>query len=171
MSNPFDGLISMEMKQLHCNAILEMVRGASIQATLTYGTTKSTECPNCIYDALGKKSSNRYKTGGPRLFSGICPHCNGLGILAEDTTSSVSLVPIYSQKNWCNKITVNTPKNTIATFSLPDTYNDLKRAKELILSDVMDDNIRLRYMRYSEPLPCGLGMTCVIETIWERIEN
>lgn len=168
----FDGLLTSTLKQLHCDAILELVRGSSIGATLVFGSTKLTECPNCIYDPIGKKSSNKYKLGGPRAFSGICPHCSGRGVTDNDDTLAIDIVPIYNQKNWCNQVKPHTPKNLIATFSLPDTYDQLKRAKELVLGEVqLSTKVSLRYQRYGEPLPCGLGMTCVIETIWERIEN
>lgn len=38
-------------------------------------------CANCVNDPVGKKSANRWKTGGPIRFQagGICPSCNGSG--------------------------------------------------------------------------------------------
>ncbi len=44
------------------------------------------DCPNCGWDNLGKKSTNKYTVGGPVPFtSGICPVCNGTGQEAEET--------------------------------------------------------------------------------------
>ncbi len=172
MTNPFDGVLTDDLKELHCNAMAEVVRATAVPCELIFSSTKLTECPNCIYDPIGKKSSNKYKGGGPQPFSGVCPYCIGLGILTDESTETINLAPIYSKNHWCNKITVaNTPDNLVATLSLTSTYAVLKRAKEVIINTDLYPNVRMRYERYSEPLPCGFGMACIIETIWRRIEN
>lgn len=169
--NPFYGLITTDMQELHCHAIKHLVETCSVECSYLYGET-ITECPNCYYDSIGKKSTNKYKPSGPKPFNGgICPHCNGIGIKKLEQYDNINLVVIYDQNKWCNKIKVQTPSNYVATLSLPDTYTTLKKAKEIYVNSDIDQYVRLRYKRFSEPLPCGLGMTCVWETIWERIEN
>ena len=172
MPNPFDNLISDDMKQLHCYAILEVVRAASLENILIFSTTQWTECPNCYFDPMTKRSGGKYRDGGPRPFAGICPTCNGLGRITDENTISFFAAVIFNQKNWCNQIKVaKTPDNLVATLSLPDTYDNIRAAKEIILSSELDASVKLRYQRYSEPLPCGFGMSCVLETIWTRVEN
>lgn len=171
MSNPFDNLISTQLKQLHCNAILEMVRGASLSCSLIFSTSKLTLCPNCYYDSMLKKSTNRYKEDGPRPFSGICPYCMGVGVLTDDSSQTLMAAPIYNQKKWCHPPDpVKTPGGSVATLSLPSTYDIIKQAKEIIINSELSQSVKLRYQRVGEPLPCGLGMSCIIETIWQRVE-
>lgn len=41
-------------------------------------------CPNCYYDGVNKKSSNRFREAGPIPFTkGTCPYCKGDGIITQ----------------------------------------------------------------------------------------
>lgn len=41
---------------------------------------RAIECTNCYFDPIGKKSSNKWKSGGPMPFhAAACPMCNGEG--------------------------------------------------------------------------------------------
>lgn len=52
----------------------------------------TTDCVNCIYDPIGKKSSNRWTTGGPMPFnSGACPMCNGQGRIATENSETINM--------------------------------------------------------------------------------
>ena len=48
------------------------------------------ECTNCVYDPIGKKSANRFITGGPMPFprGSICPMCSGSGGVKADVQSA-----------------------------------------------------------------------------------
>jgi hypothetical protein len=64
---------------------------------LTY-PARFVECENCIFDPIGKKSSNRWRTGGPMPFhAGGCPMCNGQGRRAtenyDDITMTINWTP------------------------------------------------------------------------------
>lgn len=50
-------------------------------------------CPNCMYDAIGQKSTNRWRTGGPMPFANgtTCPICTGTGKKASEETDTVTL--------------------------------------------------------------------------------
>ena len=52
--------------------------GLTTQCVLNFGISKKEVCPNCIYDPALKKSSNKYKNGGPVPFilGKLCPYCN-----------------------------------------------------------------------------------------------
>jgi len=169
----FTGLISSAFKQLHADAIIEVVRGSAIPCTLVYANPPSTTCPNCIFDNAGNKSSGRYKAGGAQTFVGICPICLGRGILIVETSVSIDLALIYDSKSWIPLRTgVNSPLGFVQTLSLLSTMDDIKKAKELI-TDVVDlsTQVRQRFERYGEPETCGFGQSTIIATMWKRIEN
>lgn len=51
-------------------------------------------CPNCVLDPIGQKSSNKWLNGGPMPFpnGSICPFCHGVGGRAEETFITVQMV-------------------------------------------------------------------------------
>jgi hypothetical protein len=61
-----------------------------------------TPCPNCVWDAVGNKSSNRWKTGGPMPFPNgqTCPLCNGAGRRAEEVSEEVKLLCAWDPRNF-----------------------------------------------------------------------
>lgn len=171
MSN-FTGLISDSFKQLHIDMITEVIRGCSVPCTLIYGTTNWTDCPNCVYDQAGKKSSNIYEGGGPIPFTfGVCPYCNGVGRLTNEVTVDTTLAPIYDYKGWIGSVEVNTPHGFVQTLSVWATYDNLKEAKEVIIGTDTNEYVKARFERYGEPEPCGLGSNSFVATMWKRIEN
>ena len=63
----------------HIDSILAST-GLATRCDFNFGTTNLNVCPNCIYDVSLKKSSGKYKSGGPVPFvlGKICPYCNGV---------------------------------------------------------------------------------------------
>ena len=50
---------------------------------------------NCIFDPVGKKSSNRWRTGGPLFFpnGAICGLCNSAGgAHATENSDTINLI-------------------------------------------------------------------------------
>lgn len=170
--NLFDGLITTQFKQLHADAITELVTGAAVPCQLIYGQTLFTDCPNCIYDPIGNKSSGRYQTGGPTQFTGVCPVCFGVGKFADEQTTDINLSVIYDYKHWLQvPVEINSPKGYIQTLSVLATMDEIKEAKELIANTDLNSYVRSRFERYGEPQPCGFGQATIIVTMWKRIEN
>lgn len=58
----FSGIITSDMKSLFDNAIGSLLEDAAltVQCTLHFGVTKYEDCSNCIYDPIGRKSSNKF---------------------------------------------------------------------------------------------------------------
>lgn len=77
--NPFSGIITSGMKTMFSNALSSLLlnTACTTPCRIIYGSTKFTDCVNCIYDAIGQKSSNRYQDGGPIPFQlgTLCPVC------------------------------------------------------------------------------------------------
>ena len=168
----FSGLINTQFKQLHAQAISELVTGTSIECELIFGQTLFADCPNCIFDPVGNKSSNIYQAGGPTPFHGICPTCNGVGKFPDEQTETIDLALIYNYKDWLPlSIQINSPEGYVQTLSLLNTLDKLKQAKEIIVDTSLEASVRQRFERYGEPQPCGFGQATIIVTMWSRIEN
>jgi len=174
MTNYFDGIITSEFKSLHTDAITEVIRGCSRPCRLIYGQTKFDDCPNCIYDPIGRKSANRYQAGGPMPFGvGICPLCHGQGVIPDETTLDIDLCPIWDHKSWIPQLSnvVKTPLGYVMTMSLIDSYDELKEAKEIIIDTAIENYSRNLYIRHSEPEVCGFGNADFVFVLWKRSES
>jgi hypothetical protein len=173
MANPFSGIISNELKLLFNNAIDALLEdnALTVPCELRYGITKTTICPNCIYDPINKKSSNRYKAGGPVSFASgqICPYCNGVGLTGEESTEEVFLCVIWDYKQW-RKLGFNllSPEGFVVTLCGMNKLPQIKSAKEVIIDTRISPHVQHRFVREGEPNPLGLGESRYISTLWKR---
>lgn len=170
----FTGLITSTMKTTHVDMITEVLRGCSVPCTLYFGDTKYTDCPNCIYDPINKRSSGRYQSGGPIVFSnGACPYCHGAGRIPQDDSENLSLCPIYDYRSWIPTISSNvqSPEGYVQTMSVFSTRKLIVRAKEIIIDTTITSSVRTRMEKHGEPEICGLGGSDFVITMWKRIEN
>ena len=107
MSVPsFSGLINKDLKALFNNAISSLFEDTAltVACTLYFGVTRYEDCANCIYDPIGRKSSNRFQNGGlvPFRYGTICPVCTGDGKKPIITTENLNLAVIYDYKSFLN---------------------------------------------------------------------
>ena len=160
MSVPsFSNIITSDMKKLFGNAIRSLLEDTAltVPCTLYFGITKYEACSNCIYDPIGRKSSNRYLTGGPVPFrnGGICPVCNGNGKKPVISTENLNLAVIYDYKDFLGiKTPVNAPNG----------------AKELQPSTEISNYANSRFERITEPQPAGFGDDEFVFCNWKRIK-
>jgi len=177
-SNPFAGLITEAVHQLYTDGIDALLeQGAcTVPCRVSYGITKWTECPNCIFNPNTKRSSNKYKSGGSIPFNtGICPYCKGEGRLPDSQTDTIYLLPVWNYKEWMpissvHKILLQTPEGYVQTLSKMATIATLKRAKDIIIDTNIEDHVRQKFTRYGEPEPCGLGRSSYIATMWQKVD-
>lgn len=170
----FTGLINSGFKQLHVDMIAEVIRAGSVPCDLVYGSTLFEDCPNCVFDPIRKVSSNIYQSGGPVPFTfGICPQCNGIGQIPDDTSVEICLAPIYDYKYWIPGLMPNlhSPYGWVQTWSLFDTYEELTKAKEIIINTDTNSYVKARFERQSAPQPYGFNGSDFIAVAWKRIEN
>lgn len=145
--------------------------GLTTKCILNYGITKKNICPNCIYDSNLKKSSGKYKAGGPRPFvSGrICPYCNGAGFYGETQGEEVFLGIISNPKDWVIKPTnFENTEQLIQTICSKDLFSKFKQCKDMtvVYSEV---NANPLYELFQEPNRAGLGDNNYLITMWKRI--
>lgn len=145
--------------------------GMATECELNMGVSKRSICPNCIYDPGLKKSSNKYKTGGPIPFAlgQLCPYCHGVGWSGEETTESINLAIIADHKKWINPppYDVTISDNMIQTICPRSYYPKIKRAKDMtVLYDASLENPK--YVLYNDPTPAGLGDSNYIIAMWKQ---
>ena len=130
--NPFSGIINSDFKNLHANAITELVTGCAVPCTLVYGQTLFTDCPNCweagtpIRTEYGYKPIEDIKVGdrvynanygistvlntNSRLYSGEFIRIQCWSSSLPHYVTANHKFPVvrnfkkhFTQKQWCNK--------------------------------------------------------------------
>jgi hypothetical protein len=112
------------------------------------------ECPNCIYDPIGQKSTNIWKHGGPAPFSsGACPVCGGTGGYRE--TEPIETIKVTV--NWSPQAyifmpgNIRVPANSFLVRGYLTDAPKLKQANQIILQADLDGLVHYRCRLYAEP--------------------
>jgi len=173
MVNPFSGIIDSNFKTIFNNAIEAILAddALTIACTLEYGITRYEACANCVFDPIGRKSSNRFQDGGPVPFpfGGICPMCNGNGKKPVISSENVQLAVIFDPRQFLDIQTpVNTPDGYIQTLAKKEMTPKLRRAKDITVATDISGFFNHRYQRVSEPTPIGLGDNNFVLCTWRR---
>lgn len=115
-------------------------------------------CPNCIYDSKSKKSSGRYKTGGPISFTyGLCPYCHGVGKINTPSGDDIQLRVYYDKASFRKIASVDIPEGDAMCIGLIKYLPDIRRAQYIIPSYEIKEYGERKYVLESEPLPWGLS--------------
>ena len=145
--------------------------GLTTKCLLNYGVTKKEICPNCIYDPSLKKSSNKYKNGGPIPFTlgQLCPYCYGVGWSGEEKTETIYLAIIADNKKWINvPHNVAIADNMIQTICSNIYYDSLKQCKDMTVIYNQNGN-NPKYTLYADPTYAGLGDNQYILCMWQDV--
>lgn len=127
---------------------------------------------NCVYDPIGRKSSNRYLNGGPLPFpfGRLCPLCNGAGQRPVVSTEDVDLIVVYDPRDFIQfNTTVDAPNGLIQTMSKIELMPKLQAAKSIKVSKDIEGYFNRTYERVQEPMPCGFGNAAFAVCTWKRI--
>lgn len=117
-----------------------------------------TECPNCIVDLIGRKSSNRYKSGGPYYFQNgmICPYCNGEGFYNNEPTETIKLRVYWSPKDWVKTgTTLAIPDGSIQIIGFLSDLPKVMQAASIKVINKNDAHMTLSFVRIREPFYHG----------------
>jgi hypothetical protein len=88
---------TLDMAEIGFTEMLEMLG----KNCLLFYPSKWTQCINCIWDNIGQKSSNRYRSGGPAPFQiGNCPMCSGVGKLQNEEHATIKMTIDWRPKNF-----------------------------------------------------------------------
>jgi len=183
MANPFSGIITQAFKDTHKNMIDALLddNACTVPCRIRYGGTKWADCTNCIYDAIGGKSANRYQTGGPVSFPNgqICPVCNGSGKTGSTVDETIYLAPIWDSREWIDmgggatfdraSNTARTASTWVQTLGKIVLYPKLKRAKTIFIDTDIENYGMQEFTRQGDPEPCGLGAGNFVVTMWSKV--
>lgn len=140
--------------------------GLTTNCTLVYGISKKDICPNCIFDSLTGKSSNRYKNDGPIYFDSnvICPYCYGIGYVGQETSEeNVYLAVIWDSKQWINFNTdIKATDNYIQTICSSKILSKLESANYILVNNQ-------KFERQQGSSYSGLGDSNYIILTWRKI--
>lgn len=128
-----------------------------VNCKLVYPALK-TECPNCIVDLIGQKSSNLYKSGGPYPFQDgmICPYCNGDGFRSDSPTETIKLRVYWNKKEW-QKIGMNVNMQDGAA-QIIGFLTDMPKIRKAVSIEVLSDYenaINYKFILSGETFPWG----------------
>jgi hypothetical protein len=142
--------------------LLENAEDGFNQMLETFGRTcrliypaRFVECTNCIYDPIGKKSSNRWRNGGPMPFhSGVCPLCNAQGRRAtenyDDITMTVNWVPgRYLRPTENIRVDIG---SVIETRGYIADLNKVKSCQDMIVIGEVEPYGKYRFKLDGEPI-------------------
>jgi hypothetical protein len=143
--------------------------GLTIPSTLVFENTKLAVCPNCIYDTLSQKSSNRYKVGGPIPFSTgqTCPFCLGAGTSQLEAAQEQVHFAVLTDSNHFLGV-INLPEIEAQTICSISYIDKIKKCSRIIFNTDISNLTNNIFVRVDEPKPVGLGDSKYIFTSWKR---
>lgn len=162
-----------QLQKIYNNHIDQLLSedGLTTKVTFNYGISKKRVCPNCIFDVNLKKSSNKYKVGGPIAFElgRICPYCNGIGYDTDSKVSTGYLAIIWDYKKWINPpLGVAQPEGMIQTICDKTYLWDIRQCQDIDVVYPSSINKPHKFVLYGEPTPNGLGDNNYIISIWKK---
>lgn len=134
---------------------------------------KQISCPNCYTDTISKRSSGRYKVGGPLSFTlgQICPWCQGEGFTYTDVTDTVKLRVYWQQKDFMNKnMYVDKAGSVIEVRGNIELIPKMIRAEFLEVHDVIRHFMISRFQRKGECIPYGFGVDSFFVGYWKKVD-
>lgn len=134
---------------------------------------KFVECVNCIYDPIGKKSSNRWRTGGPMPFhAGACSMCQGAGKHATENSDTITMtINWIPGKNITSGPNIRVPIGyPIETRGYMTDLAKVRQSEEMIIIGAVEPHCHYRFKLDGEPTDAfqivpGRYFVC----IWKRI--
>jgi hypothetical protein len=140
--------------------------GLTTNCTLVFGISKKNICINCIYDPQLKKSTNKYKIGGPVPFpdNRICPYCSGSGFYGQEILEeNVFLAVIWDSKKWLGINTnIKSPEDYIQTISNSNILNKIQSCNYIVVKNQ-------KFQIEGKPSYSGLGDNNYIICLWKKI--
>ena len=145
----------LDLHEVGTDAIID---GLGKACVLVY-PEKVTECPNCYYDRRESRSTNIYKTGGPKPFDNntTCPWCGGAGRSSSRETEDIVLRIYWSPKDWSiYATTIENPEGVAQVIGYMKDLPKVERASEILLNADIKSTKKYRCQREGEATPWGM---------------
>jgi len=171
MSNPFDGVISDDLKLVYYQSMEALINSLALPCRIIYPTTSYINCTSCNISE-GERHTSTSLTGRPSNFRSMagCAACNGEGKIPVENTEDINLAVIWSYKQFFKVGSINLADASLQTLSRrEDSYQQIKRAKELIVDTDVETIGKFRFILLGEPVLVGFGDSSFIVCNWKRI--
>lgn len=171
MSNPFDGIISDDIKLLYYQAIEGLLESLALPCQIIYGTTSYSECSNCD-GPIGGRPMNTALSGHrtPTRTSSGCSACGGTGRIPVDSSENINICVIWNPKQFIKIGTINVADGQVQTISrVGDSFNQIKTAKYLLVDTNVSVLGSYKFERAMDPILVGLGGSDFVICNWTRI--
>jgi hypothetical protein len=119
---------------------------------------KRAPCDNCLFSTDTNRSANIYKTGGPIPFAnhGICPRCQGRGLLEEPSTESMRLRVYWEASDWSKMgMAIADPEAVCMVIGYMVDLTKFERANFILLNDELKNIRNYKCSRSGEAQPWG----------------
>lgn len=148
--------LSNDVKAIAQQAIDDLIDQLGKDCRLIY-PPRMVPCANCVFDPVGKKSSNHWLNGGPVPFPGgtACPLCDGKGLRAEEVFETVRLLVAWNPKNWFIKQmppNLQVADGVIQTKGFLSDAPKMLQAREMIVETPIEAFRRYRFVLAGEPV-------------------
>ena len=177
MTNPLSGIITPAFKTLYDNAIDALLEDTAltVPCEIRFANTNNTECSNCHFDPLNRRSANRYRTGGPVAFvtGTTCPTCNGLGLISTRSSTTFNMAVLWNPaRSKFIDLGVKFDESKVYAQSIcaAHHYTSLERSESAILDTGFAGYGNQLYQRDGDPTPYKLGHKTYIVTMWSRVK-
>lgn len=165
--------ISEDIKSIAADAIEDLIDQLGKDCLLVYPPIYE-DCLNCIFDEIGNKSSNHWKSGGSIPFSNgsVCPNCSGQGKHAIEMTKAIRLLISSDLRSFTKGLPPNiqVPDGAILTKGKMIDFADVLQCRKIIVQTGLQSSVRLFYKLYSEPLDTNnIAQGRFWNAIWERV--
>lgn len=148
--------LTLPIKSIIQQALDDLITELGKNVRLVY-PAKWVSCVNCVYDNIGHKSSNYYKSGGPLQFpnGGICPLCNGKGKIEQEVTETIRMLCSFDPKDFYRpvpQVDVRLPYGSrIQTKCYLSDLPKIMRADHAVFETDIESVLRQTYKLASEP--------------------
>lgn len=147
--------LTSSVKSVITAALDDLITELGKNCMLVY-PPKMTACVNCVYDPIGKKSSNVYLSGGPTPFGATqrCPMCDGAGRMAIPVQESIKLLCSLDPKKFfmpVPDIPIGSPEAYLQTKGMLSDLPKIKRADFLIFQTDISGIIEKKFRLFKEP--------------------
>lgn len=172
MGKLFD--IDAEVKSIIQDGLDDLITNLGKTCRLVYPATRWEDCSNCIYDPVGHKSSNRWKSGGPIPFPNgtTCPNCNGSYKRPIETTEDILFLCEWEPKKFATPfrgMDIRVPFGMLQTKGFIENWPKVEKCDYMIFDTNLATLGKRIYKLSGEPgdrsnIIQGRYFTC----LWER---
>jgi len=170
-TNPFDGIISDDLKLLYSNSIEALINGLATPCRIFYPSTKFEAC-DCQSSPIGNKASNRGISGAPMPFNKVsgCVYCQGSGKKPVETTENLNLAIIWNYKKFIPiGYDIKIPDGLIQSLSkLSSTLVPITKAQYILIATDIANYGPNKFVLEGKPVPVGFGDQSFLVCFWKR---